>query len=259
VKVTGWSPVYVGIDQATGSIDGKDASVVYAMRVDLKAKGISFISTPHSGTMDTISDTTTQFVKKNHVQVAINAGFFAPCCHLQEEDKNILGLSMSEGKIVSVPSSDDKYNVVLLIDRKNKAVITTVSPSTDISKVFTAVAGSAIIVQNGTNTGDINKLNSAASANPRTAVGLSKNRRYLYLVAIDGRHPEYSIGTTNRETAEIMIALGAYTALNLDGGGSTTMARMSKQGDVITVNRPSGSTERFDASALGVRARPLPH
>lgn len=257
--VTPWTPVFTGIDQNSGSIDGKDASVFYAMRVDLKAPGISFISTPHSGTKDTTSDTTTDFLKKHHVQLAINAGFFTPCCHSTEESKDILGISISEGKIVSAPSTDGKYDVALLIGRHNQAKITAVQPNTDLGKVFTAVAGSAIIVQKGRNTGDINKLNSADSANPRTAVGLSKNKRYLYLVVIDGRRPGYSIGTTNKETADILIALGAYTALNLDGGGSTTMARMDADGNAVTVNRPSGKTERFDASALGIYARSLPH
>lgn len=259
VKISAWAPVYRGIDQAGASIDGKDASVAYAMRIDLKAKGISFITTPHSGSLETTSETVTDFAKQNHVQLAINTGFFTPCCHLFAESKDIRGLSISEGKIVSAPSKDEKYNVALLIKRRNKAVIATVSPKTDLSKIVTAVAGSAIIVQNGKNTGDINKLNSADSPNPRTAVGLSKNRRYLYLVVIDGRHPGYSIGTTNRETAEILLALGAYTALNLDGGGSTTMVRTDPQGNVIEVNRPSGGKERFDASALGVLALPLPN
>jgi exopolysaccharide biosynthesis protein len=258
VTVTPWTPVFTGIDQASGSIDGKDASVVYAMRIDMKAPGIGFISTPHSGTVDTTSETTTDFVKKNHVQLAINAGFFTPCCRAVEESKDILGVSISEGKIVSAPSTNGKYNVALLIGRHNQARITAVTPNDNLSKVSTAVAGSAIIVQKGKNTGDINKLNSADSANPRTVVGLSKNRRYLYMVVIDGRHPGYSIGTTNQESAEILIALGAYTALNLDGGGSTTMARMDEKGNVMTVNRPSGSAERFDASALGVYARSLP-
>jgi exopolysaccharide biosynthesis protein len=55
-----------------------------------------------------------------------------------------------------------------------------------------------------------------------------------------------------------MIAIGAYTALNVDGGGSTTMVRMDKNGKVEILNRPSAGTARFDASALGVFANPLP-
>ena len=45
VKTTPWHPVYIGIDQARGSIDGSDASVAYALRVDLRAPASSSI--PH--------------------------------------------------------------------------------------------------------------------------------------------------------------------------------------------------------------------
>jgi len=259
VKMKDWSPAYVGIDQANGSINGKYVSVIYAMRVDLKAPGVSFVSSRHSGTKATVSDTVSDFAKKTHTQVAINAGFFSPCCLEHEEDKNILGVSISEGKIVSPPSAKDEYNAALLITQQNEASITAVSPDMDLSRVFTAVAGSAIIVQKGENTGTVNQLNKAAYANPRTAVGVSKDGRYLYLVVIDGRKPGYSMGTSNSETAEVMIALGAYTALNLDGGGSTTMVKSDEQGNIGTVNHPSGGAERFDASALGVHASFLPH
>ncbi len=259
VKMKDWSPAYVGIDQASGSISAKYVSVIYAVRVDLKAPGISFVSSRHSGTKATVSDTVSDFAKKTHAQVAINAGFFSPCCLEHEEDKNILGVSIAEGKIVSPPSAKDEYNAALLITQQNEASITTVSPDTNLSRIFTAVAGSAIIVQKGENTGNVNQLNKAAYANPRTAVGVSKDGRYLYLVVIDGRKPGYSMGTSNSETAEVMIALGAYTALNLDGGGSTTMVKSDEQGNVETVNHPSGGAERFDASALGVHASFLPH
>jgi len=259
VKMKDWSPAYVGIDEASGSSNAKYVSVLYAMRVDLKAPGISFVSSRHSGTKAAVSDTVSDFAKKTHAQVAINAGFFSPCCLEHEEDKNILGVSVSEGKIVSPPSAKDEYNAALLITQQNEASITTVSPDMDLSRVFTAVAGSAIIVQKGENTGTVNQLNKAAYANPRTAVGVSKDGRYLYLVVIDGRKPGYSMGTSNSETAEVMIALGAYTALNLDGGGSTTMVKSDEQGNVETVNHPSGGAERFDASALGVHASFLPH
>jgi exopolysaccharide biosynthesis protein len=259
VKMKDWSPAYVGIDQASGSINAKYVSVVYAMRVDLKAPGISFITTPHAGSRATVSDTVSDFVEKTHTQVAINAGFFSPCCLEHAEDKDILGLTVSEGKVISPPSTKDEYNAALLITRQNESSITTVSPASDLSNVFTAVTGSAIIVQKGENTGDVNQLNKAAYANPRTAVGVSKDGRYLYLVVIDGRKPGYSMGTTNHETAEVMLALGAYTALNLDGGGSTTMVKSDEQGHAVTVNHPSGGAERFDASALGVHADFLPH
>jgi hypothetical protein len=61
-----------------------------------------------------------------------------------------------------------------------------------------------------------------ASRNPRTLAGVRSDGRIL-LVTIDGRRPGWSAGATLPEAARVMRALGAHDALNLDGGGSTTM------------------------------------
>lgn len=58
--------------------------------------------------------------------------------------------------------------------------------------------------------------------NPRTAAGI-RGDGTLLLVTVDGRQPGYSIGTSIRETARLMRHLGSQEAINLDGGGSTTM------------------------------------
>jgi exopolysaccharide biosynthesis protein len=57
------------------------------------------------------------------------------------------------------------------------------------------------------------------------------------LVTVDGRAPGYSIGMSFAEQARVMRALGARVALNLDGGGSTTMAVRGR-----LVGRPSDTT-----------------
>ena len=80
VNVGAWTPLYQGVDYATGSISGTDRSAVYGLRVDLTAPGISFLTTPAGGTLNTVSETTSQFVERSGVQVAINANFFSPCC-----------------------------------------------------------------------------------------------------------------------------------------------------------------------------------
>ncbi len=58
---------------------------------------------------------------------------------------------------------------------------------------------------------------------PRTAIGINRNGRYLYLMVVDGRQPFYSDGATFAELAELMKKQGAYFAMALDGGGSSTM------------------------------------
>lgn len=78
---------------------------------------------------------------------------------------------------------------------------------------------------------------------PRTAVGTDGTR--LWLVTVDGRQPEHSVGMDLAELAALMRELGCTEALNLDGGGSTTLW---VRGAVM--NRPSGGRERRIANAL---------
>jgi phosphodiester glycosidase len=76
----------------------------------------------------------------------------------------------------------------------------------------------------------------ALRRNPRTIAGVTAGGRLL-LVAVDGRAPGYSAGLDFEEESAVMRALGARDAVNLDGGGSTTM---TIRGTVVT--RPSDAT-----------------
>ncbi|MGH2692891.1 MAG: phosphodiester glycosidase family protein, partial [Actinomycetota bacterium] len=79
--------------------------------------------------------------------------------------------------------------------------------------------------------------------NPRTAIGVTSTGRILMLV-IDGRRND-SVGVTMVELAQIMRSLHSTFALNLDGGGSSTMV---VRGDVM--NKPSDGNERKVSSAV---------
>ena len=265
ITKSGFSPLYLGVDYATATVPSNPTasgapttSRAYITRIDLKAPGVALIATPHSGSLDTTSETISQFAADTGVRIAINANFFAPCCDAFAEPKTVIGLLVSQGKVVSPPTSDPlQSEAVLAITRENNAMIAE-APEIDLSKVDTAVAGSAIIVKNGAdvsasspNEGD------PTNPNPRTLVGLSDQGRFLYLVVIDGRVAGYSAGTTNAQSASLMLALGCDSALNLDGGGSTEMVRADIPGKPYIVNNPSGGAERFDAAALGVYAQPL--
>jgi len=89
--------------------------------------------------------------------------------------------------------------------------------------------------------------------NPRTMAGVTPGGDLL-LVAVDGRRPGYSVGASFTEEAAIMDSLGAEEAVNLDGGGSTTMTLGTR-----LVTRPSDTTgERpiGDAVVLLSQANP---
>ena len=86
---------------------------------------------------------------------------------------------------------------------------------------------------------------------PRSAIASLADGRVLLLV-VDGRQPERSVGMTLDELARVLIELGAVDAINLDGGGSTTLV---VKGAIL--NRPSDPTgERPVSDAILVRPRP---
>ena len=86
------------------------------------------------------------------------------------------------------------------------------------------------------------EVRKAKTSNPRTAIGMIEPNHFLVVVS-DGRSDE-SVGLTLLELAEFMHSLGAVTAYNLDGGGSSTMVF---EGTVI--NNPS-SGRSFDERSV---------
>jgi hypothetical protein len=89
--------------------------------------------------------------------------------------------------------------------------------------------------------------------NPRTGVGMTPRGRML-LVTVDGRQDRRSVGMNLAQFARLFRRLGATRAINIDGGGSTTMVVRGR-----VINRPSdASGERPVGSALLVRTRPDP-
>ena len=84
----------------------------------------------------------------------------------------------------------------------------------------------------------------ATGRHPRTAVAIDGDGTVLLLV-VDGRQEGYSVGMTLEELTDLLLELGAVDALNLDGGGSTTL--VTTEG---IVNRPSDAEERPVANVL---------
>ena len=88
--------------------------------------------------------------------------------------------------------------------------------------------------------------------NPRTALGVDEDAENLYLITVDGRQTS-SIGMTQTELAEFLKDIGIYNAINLDGGGSTTMvAQKSGSFSLSTINNPSGGSLRSVINAVGI-------
>jgi hypothetical protein len=114
-----------------------------------------------------------------------------------------------------------------------------------------AIGGGGMILENGQPVTTLNEERDRVGANfmtarhPRTFVAVNQDQSKIWLCTVDGRQ-EASIGMTFNDMAEFLLSLGAWDALNLDGGGSTAMV---VKGDVV--NKPSDLTgERAVANVL---------
>lgn len=92
---------------------------------------------------------------------------------------------------------------------------------------------------------------------PRSAIGLDKTGRLLYLIAVDGRQ-SISIGMTLQELQAYLKEYGLYSAINLDGGGSTVLAaRVPENNTIDVINSPSEKPYRpiINAAAIASTAK----
>ena len=118
-----------------------------------------------------------------------------------------------------------------------------------------AIGGFPLLLLKGARVGDLEvseRPSFAAERHPRTAVGLDSDGDLLWIVVVDGRQADYSMGMTLPELASLMEVLGVEEAINLDGGGSSVMVLKG-----ALVSRPSDADgERPVANALGILRDP---
>lgn len=97
-----------------------------------------------------------------------------------------------------------------------------------------------------------------SSLQPRTVFGIASDNKTVYLAVIDGRS-SVSGGMSMTETAEFMRYIGAYNAVNLDGGGSSTFVAKNKlTSSQRVMNTPSDGGERRVSSVLAVTSSAKP-
>jgi hypothetical protein len=209
--------------------------VIHVVTIDLKANGIKTLVT--SGDPDQprplSAKRTTQFLEDNKLQLAINGDMFQPW-----QDLGPLGYSPQPGERVTpngfaaskgvVYSQDTDEQPTLYIYQNNKA-----SMNALIGKVYNAVSGFPLVLWNGK---IIEGLGN--DVDPRTAVGLNRAGNKLIIVIVDGRQPGYSEGATYAEIAQILLDHKAWSGMNLDGGGSSTLVIEGENGEPRILNSP---------------------
>jgi Phosphodiester glycosidase len=244
---------------------------LHVVRVDLTDPAISVVVRPGgadpdgAGPWETVLATVRSVANRDNLAVAVNGDFFAPkdsheilgrkVPYFDGNWAKVIGYAMSDQKVWATPINPAEP--ALVVTPGNKVAI--VSRPAEIPKDATQiVGGSGLVVENGKVVGKSKDLA------PRTAVGIDKEGKHLILLVVDGRRPEYSAGMTLDQLGAEMVRLGCDRAMNLDGGGSSTMVMRDPKTQLLEVkNRPSDghdfvlplSVERPVANVLGVRIK----
>ncbi len=112
----------------------------------------------------------------------------------------------------------------------------------------TSFGGGAMLIKDGELVDEFSHV--VSGRHPRSAIGTDESGEILYLVAVNGRQ-DNSRGLTMTELAELMLKLGCYNAVNLDGGGSTHMTASTVwNGNIHTVNTPTENRKVINAVGL---------
>jgi hypothetical protein len=200
--------------------------IAHIVTVDLSCKNIGVLVTPpEKGDKENPlrGRTTSQFAKEFGVQVAINGDGFSPW-----RSNSIFDYYPHVGDPVKpngfAASKSKEYGEIkgptLFINSNKDATF-----GEAYRKVYMAISGQSWLVKDKQPVPDLNDTRTA----PRTAIGLDGPGTRLIMIVIDGRQPFYSEGATVQEMAELMLYYGGDNAINLDGGGSSTLVIQDPQ------------------------------
>lgn len=251
-----WQPLFQGVDYRLVVRNEPRPLRIHEVRIDTRAPGLRFFTTPDNGERAEEVDgrTTGSFLDEFDLELAINGSAFQPIA-AEGQPVNVAGLSISDGRTVSPPDFASG-NPVFLVDRDGAARILTAASAGDaLDDARQALQGhygqDAMLVDDAT------VSTAGRDLHPRTAVGVSRDGRWVRLVVVDGRQPGFSEGMTLVELADWLKDAGCWDAMNLDGGGSSTLASKAPDGAVRVLNSPSAGTQRSVGNHLGIHARTL--
>ncbi len=201
----------------------------------------------------------TEFAKQSQALVTINGGFFST------RPSRASGLVMAHGRILYPPLFPKFTGTVgfhssgLLIDKIEESDVKGYSISTEKegwNECHAALGAGPILLKNTLNL--VKPIDDPfyTQKHPRTGIGKTGEGQVI-LIVVDGRQTEWSVGVTLDEFANMFLELGARDALNLDGGGSSTMVINNE-----VVNHPSDfalagkpGVERAVANVIALFAR----
>lgn len=231
-----WTSPHPGIRHLHRVRPGVDLHVVL---VDLASPEVSVVATRPEDRFTT----TSEFARRYDAVVAVNANFWG---------RGSCGLAAGGGEVYP-RIYEDGCIATLGVGPGNDAVAldTSASPHGPLPAMITeAWSGKPWLMRGGQAPRNWVRPQHLYRPNPRTAAALSADHRTMILLSADGRRPGVP-GLTGFQLVDVLREFGAHDAINLDGGGSTTLVM-----DSHLINRPSDRHERSVITHLGIRLRP---
>lgn len=247
--------------------------VFHVIEMELETPGLELFVTPMSaiGEPEYRAQTTSRFVADSQALLAVNASYFVPFksgarggddfVPKAGDHTDAVGTVIAAGHRVSSVSSgaDPRINAILCI---YPGTVSIHRGEVCGNKVVDAIAaGPLLLVKGEAQPFHRTDPRYARKRHPRTSFGLSENGKIGWLVVVDGRQSVTSEGATLDELTAFYRSLGAADAINLDGGGSTTLVIADQDGQPKVLNSPIHTgvpgRERPVANHLGLRRNPI--
>jgi exopolysaccharide biosynthesis protein len=246
------SDPYPGIHREVW-VDSAIPARIHLIRIDLTSAEIAVYATKESDS----GLKTSELSDLLNAQIAINGGPF------NVSGFRPRGLAMGDGAAWTMTADTDQMAVLHFRRAGERTLATIVPPETpvDTSTLPTGtegvISGRPLLIRNGNvlNGNDVDcndSLTFPCTRGPRTAVGLSADGNTMWLTVVNGWQAA-SHGLTVPELAAFMRARGAYAAVALDGGASSTLVVNGALG-----NTPSDGVERTVANHLAIKFGALP-
>ena len=218
----------------------------YAARIDLRQPGLRLTTTDRTDnwqqdSRETRRQTVRSFLRSERaagrpVVLAFNADAFTPwpVPFDQETETNLQGFAVCRERLISPGSGSASF----IRHTTGTGTMQNTPASASADSVEVAVSGFGFCLKEGV------VQPSGDDLHPRTGLGLSADARWLVVLVVDGRRHS-SAGATTQELGQWLLELGAHDGINMDGGGSSTLAWWNPASDkddkAELINRPVGN------------------
>lgn len=243
----------------------------YIARVDLSTPGIGFTATDRAENwgetmpdytnrtvlIDTKRETTAAFMARRRaqgldVELAVNTAPWGPWVPpFTHTYGSFRGWNVSGGVELSHGKNPER-GAFIVVRKDGRVDATPRVRVAETNSVAIAMCGFGMVMTNGVPTFSAVHPRPAQLA-PRTALGVTADRKTLVVLVVDGRQPGYSLGADIEDLYNILRKEGVTDAVNMDGGGSSSLVVYDRAaGRPLMINRQPRGTERKNALNFGI-------